>query len=834
MSETGADLPTQDLPTLGGRAPAVSVALAFAAGIVADHYAGLVATAWLATAGGAWTGWLLAWRRGSLQCSAGLLLATLFACGGLWHHVRTAVAATDDIATYLDHSRPGASIPVHIRGVLQSAPRLAPRPEISASTAIPEYDRTLCTLACQTLLTSHGPVAVSGHVRLEVAGHVPHADVMDEVEVFGTLAAPVGERNPGGFDFQAYLRQLGLRGVLRVEHPDCVLVVGRSRDWTGARFRSACQARCVDLLNAQLSTRTAPVAIALLLGPREGIPQDVKDAFKECALTHALAISGMHVVILGAFLWILLRLSGFSGRGASGASLAGLVIYALIIDAQPPVVRAMVFSVAAVAGTFLARASLHWNLLAVAVLVVSLWNPSDLLQIGPQLSFLSILGLKAGNQAGQWLRQRRDPLDDEEEGRDVWWRRLLGKLSDGYRLTAGVWLCTLPLVLARFHLISLLGFGINVLLMPWFTVVMWLGYSLLIIGLLFPPAAAIPAVPLDWLLSGLLTVIQYAADVPWSHSLVPGPTDWWLAGFYGMLLPVLGLTANRRWRGWMWRGLGVWCVAGLALAAWPREHKVLRCTFLSVGHGVAILIELPGGQTLLYDTGSLEDADRAAETVEGALWALGRSRIDAALVSHADVDHFNGMPRLLKSGFVDRLFVSPTFFHIPQESTEALCSAAAKARVPIRGLWTEDALRLDSSATVRVLAPDPLTGFGTDNGNSLIVGVEFAGRRLLLTGDLEGTGLVNLLQRPAWPCDVLLAPHHGSRKANSPDLARWARPRCVVISGGREESIAALQPIYGEGAALLSTPRDGAVVCEISPAGEITVKSHLSKQDWRL
>jgi competence protein ComEC len=160
-----------------------------------------------------------------------------------------------------------------------------------------------------------------------------------------------------------------------------------------------------------------------------------------------------------------------------------------------------------------------------------------------------------------------------------------------------------------------------------------------------------------------------------------------------------------------------------------------------------------------------------------------------------------------------------------------LCEEAIKQKVPLNLVWSDDHLRTDSGVKLRILQP-PTRGYSAvdDNANSIVLSLEFGGRRVLLTGDLEKSGLQALLHQQPIPHDILLAPHHGSLKANPADLARWAAPRWVVISGGGEAALAKLQDSYGDGVTLLSTADRGAVMFEISPEGEIAVTTQIEPQ----
>ncbi len=142
-----------------------------------------------------------------------------------------------------------------------------------------------------------------------------------------------------------------------------------------------------------LSPRTAPVADALLFGGRMQMDEEIRNAFTKSGLLHVLAISGMHVAILGLLLWGIGRLAGLSVRGTSLLTIVGVVGYALLTDGNPPVIRAAVMiCLYSLARLIMRRPSLT-NCLALAALVILLWNPTDLFNTGTQLSFLAVLGI---------------------------------------------------------------------------------------------------------------------------------------------------------------------------------------------------------------------------------------------------------------------------------------------------------------------------------------------------------------------------------------------------------------------------------------------------------
>jgi competence protein ComEC len=150
----------------------------------------------------------------------------------------------------------------------------------------------------------------------------------------------------------------------------------------------------------------------------------------------------------------------------------------------------------------------------------------------------------------------------------------------------------------------------------------------------------------------------------------------------------------------------------------------------------------------------------------------------------------------------------------------ALGEAIRGSGVPVREVFAGDRLRGGEACRIEVLHPPRRGVIGDDNANSIVLAIAYRGRRIFIPGDLESPGLDDVLAEDPWDCDVLLAPHHGSRRSNPPGLAAWCRPEWVVISG----SLNSYQPETAEtyraaGAEVLHTGEVGAVRCSIGPAG---------------
>jgi competence protein ComEC len=223
-------------------------------------------------------------------------------------------------------------------------------------------------------------------------------------------------------------------------------------------------------------------------------------------------------------------------------------------------------------------------------------------------------------------------------------------------------------------------------------------------------------------------------------------------------------------------------------------------------------VELPSGQTLLCDAGQMGAPVRAAKNISGVLWSRGITHLDAIVISHPDIDHYNGLPELLKRFSVGVVYVSPVMFEDETPTLKALRASLDNRKTPCRELRAGQSLPGGANCRIEVLHPPRRGIVGTHNANSVVLSIDYIGRRILLPGDLEALGMTKLLAEDPLPCTVLLAPHHGSRQSNSPALAAWCRPEWIVLSGdGRWSTPETAATYRAVGGQILHTHLDGAI-----------------------
>ena len=797
-------------------APLMPLALAMTAGIVADRYATPCGTAaWAAGAGllaaGAVLGRSRAWG------VAALLLATA-ALGGGWHHHRWSDLADDDLA----RADFGEGRPAWARGVLVEVPtfRAGERPDDAGTT------RTVLGLAA--IRDGMRWRGASGKLLLRVVGDRTDLRAGDAVHAAGRLEAVAGPSNPGEFDHRDYLRAQGIRLALTAGEPDGVWADPDGPSWPWSRRLGRARAWAHARLVEGLDPKVASLAAALLLGRREGVDPDVNDAFARTGTTHLLAISGLHLQVLAIVLWGLFRLGGMGRRPASLGVIAATVAYAMLVGLAPSVVRSAAMTCMVCVACLSHRCARLANMLALAALVTLALNPSDLFDVGCQLSFLAVAAIGRGaGPASDVLAfyyhrmtfrvQGPDgALDALERTLEPWWRALPRRW--GFRLWQGVvvstvvWLAALPLVALRFHVVSPIGIILNVPLIPLTSLALVAAGLTLACSATWPPLASGPSWACARMLDWTERIVRWGASQSWGHRFVAGPPWAWVAAFYALL----GLAAIVGFRGRAMRlALGGWAAFGLVLSTWPIHPEATEAEVLAVGHGLAVVVRGVDGRAILYDCGRLGDPGVGRRIIAPALWARGVHRLDEVWLSHADSDHYDGLPDLLDRIPIGAVRVPPGFEGPANPGASRLLDRVRARGIPVRPIAAGESRAIGKTATLlRVLhPPDGWRLDAPDNARSLVVDVDSGGRHLLLTGDLEGPGLARLLADPPRPPDAILSPHHGGRTANPPQLYRWA-DRSIVVASQRRASASPRDPLAAlerRGQPVYRTWRHGAV-----------------------
>ena len=810
------------------RAPLVPVALAATCGLVADRYADIPFAASVAVGVVGLVLWFVGWSRSANSAAVWLWVAAAGLAAAHHHSYRNSFRP-DNIAGFATE-RP---TPARLRGTLAEEPAHFSAPKPDPLRTEPKPATTTTVLTVTAIETPQGWVRASGRVRMIVEGRLDELHAGDLVEVTGRLSRPGPPANPGEWDYRSHLLDDRITAELRVRK-SADPVTRLEEGWRTAIFGwlGVLRGWGTRVLQQVLPADESGLAAALLLGDSAALDRDEWDKFIRTGVVHVLAISGQHLVILAAFVWVVLKVFGVRRRHGAWVVIGVMIGYALLTGARPSAVRAAVMVCAFCAALVLRRPVIPANLFALAWLVVVIVNPTDPFTLGCQLSFLSVFVLIWG--AARWLAPRpptpaEQLIAETHTFPEAILRGLLRIVWVAFAISFILGAVNAPLILAWQNLVAPVGVILGPPLVLLTSVALVAGFLVLIVSPLGLWAAWPLALVTQWSLAGCELLVAAAERIPGAWAYAPAPSLPWLIGFY---LGVAGLVLlPPPWPKRFLIGITVWVLLGLLVSYRPRTSDEARLTFLAVGHGGCVVIETPDGRVILYDAGTTTGPDAVRRVIAPFLWHRGISRIDEVFLSHADLDHFNGLPELLKRFPVGRVTHTPSF---PDKSTpgvEAALVALERHGVARRVAVVGEKFEA-GEVSFEVLHP-PMEGPpGIENVRSMVLLVRYGGHTVLLTGDLEGAGQEMVRQRPVPPVDVMLAPHHGGKSANyaltGPEgvklpglMAAWAKPK-LVVSSQRPGPTDHLAAAYGTvGATVWDTPTAGAVTVRCHRTGVI-------------
>ncbi len=791
------------------RAPLIGVTVAYALGIVLRLTASLSPPALGAAAVCAGAGALARGRRGPRACALGLLWCCI---GGL----RTSLWVTQPAMT-LQAIVPDDARPVGLHGVVLD--RLSDPSHLGSDTLV---------LALRHRRTGGGWQPLRGRARVSVQAPRTAVRTGQRLVLEGRWTRVPARGNPGLYDLRAALGREGIQALVTVRPFDGIAVLPEPGHWGWPAHLLALRRRWAARIDEAFDARHAALMHSLVLGRRVALEESLRDAFVQTGTMHLLVISGSHVAVMALALSWLLRLLGCGWRSRLALTAAALGAYAVLVGENPPVVRATVMAWM-VLGAIAVDRTVRWgNLLAAAALVMLWINPAQLGDPSFQLSFGAVLSLLVF--ANRW----RSLVAFLGWVRPVWLRRYVA-LNVG--CTTAVWVGLWPILAWYFFLVSPVSLVANLLVVPIVSALVVIGTAAVALGSVVPIAlhALAPLIVLG--LDALAACVRGCQRIPGSFFYLGQPPWWVVGGYYGLLGlsvlgPRLGLRRTQLVAAWLIGcNLWVWALAIEAAAATQR----LRLHLLDVGHGDSLLLQGPGGQTLLVDAGT-EEAGR--RVVLPTLHRLGIRRLDALILTHLDADHIGGALPLLEALPIKRLLTNGA--RDDTMTCRRLERMVAQRRIPHETVRAGMRWRDARGCELEIEHPPEGLVPGTPaaaNDNSVVLAVRLGRVRILLTGDLDEAGVPALLQagRPL-RATVLKVPHHGSALgAWTETFLNATHPALALISVGRRPGLPAdetLRALARMGVRILMTRDAGAIRLETDGRCVVAVATRCESDGW--
>ena len=729
---------------------------------------------------------------------------------------------------------------------------------------------TDATLWASRLLAGDGPaVPVRGKVRLTVRPPVA-LKYGDTVRFRARLHRPVNYNNPGGFDYERYLR---LRGVLVravVADASGIVVV---REGAGNPFLAKVEAfrnHIRKIVEKHTQTPVREIIQASILGSQREIPREVMERFNRTGTTHIIAISGFNVGIVALLAVFLTRLVmktfptlllRFDWRPVAAVAAAILVtLYTLVAGAGISVIRATLMVLALAIAIVLGKIRDLGNTLALAALVILLAAPYDLFDVSFQLSFAAVAAILAitprlTRMIPAWTEP---PATLRERMKRKGIRSLTGFLA----VTTAATLGTLPLVLFYFNRVPTVVLLSNLLVVP-------------VLGIAAVPVcmAVIVAAPLSEALAGIfvqlagklvalsLILVEYLAALPHAAVFVTTPSIVEIAAYYALIACVLWLAdavyarkgksekappeVHRR------RSIALPLTAAACLVAFLTADAIvihgrnghaghLTMTAIDVGQGSATLLRLPRGRIVLVDGGGSYDSDfdMGKYVLAPYLWHERIGRVHTVVVTHPHPDHLGGLLYILENFNVQEVWTNGDA--APGKMGKAFEEILVRRGIVRRVISSQTPpMNLEGVAVACLSPPEMPDGeapgsFEETNDRALVLSFTYGSVRFFLPSDTSSAieeGLLPLGK--GLRSQVLVVGHHGSRHSSSEAFLRAVRPDLAILSVGRENVFHLPHPdtltrFEAQKIPLLRTDRHGAVTVTTDGA-KITTETFLKR-----
>lgn len=673
---------------------------------------------------------------------------------------------------------------------------------------------------------------VDARVRLyfDAEDNLPSLRYGQRLRFEARLKPPASRPNPGAYNYSLLMKSRGVDGIGRLMHPEALEVLGEEPP---SRFKAAVLSLRQRLL-ARMQSRFGEGSVlpALLLGDEGMLGREVRNAYRDAGLGHALVVSGLNLAIsMHLFVWLLTRLLAWPPRFArenNPLQLAWLLallptaLYAGLTGFNVPVQRALVMMTALAAAQWIERPPAPWNAFALAAILLLAVNPLAIADPSFLLSFGAVAVLLA---VGGPLERHLAPRILPRFAFAPWLGRVLWAGVALVIATTAITLLTAPLMASYFDTLSPFSPLANL--------------------------AALPVVNLVVLPMGLLGVVLEITHEGW------GVWPWWLADAAGdwvthaafafqrwnpdwppmpkpaapeLLLLALAAAALALawWRPWWprWRWAAAF-VIGL-LSVFVYFHRPLpdgmRVTLLDVGQGESIVVESTQGDTLVIDTaGRLPNGEPlVARTLIPYFRHAKIRQVDAVFLTHAQMDHAGGTAELRQ-----RYPNAPVYSSDPAKAANGWNEAARWMAMPLEGIQPVcGPSRLEFGAlAVEVMNPpcdDPgLTHDPNPNNRSLVLRVCEGAACWLFTGDIEAPAEEALVRQygDRLRTGALKVPHHGSRSSSSEAFLGLVRPAVAVLSAGANSAFGhphaeVVERYQNAGIVLGRTDQDGAVAAE--------------------
>ncbi len=599
-----------------------------------------------------------------------------------------------------------------------------------------------------------------------------------QIFVKGILKEVEGPTNPGGFDSSQYYACRHIYYFMKK-----AVLLKKTSTYSGYhQAMLMVREKCRQILE-NTAGKDAPVFEAIVLGEKTGLDPEIRMRYQLAGIVHILAISGLHISILGMGLYKLIKRVGFGIWPAGIFSLAVMLQYGMMTGGSVSTLRAVTMFLIAMGARITGRIYDMPSAVSVTAMMILAESPAYLLDSGFLLSFGCVLGICVASERICALAGAK------RKGTKVFCE------------SVALWLVTLPVMLKFFGEASLAGLVLNLAVLPSVVVVLTGGVAAMILGFVSIPTGRVVIFPARVLLFLYERLCELAGRSRWCTWIGGEPEIWQITIYYAILIAVLLIgqyikesdqtKISRKQHILRISGIVFLILSILTLGKqsfrYSFKTQTLQITCLDVGQGDGILIRTPDNKHYLIDGGSSSQSELGRYCLLPALKSMGISYLDGIFISHTDKDHLSGVQELLE--YMEKGLTTIRAGHLvlpgwsePPEAWTDLARTAEKAGIKTVTGNTGDIIH-SGTATFEILWPES-TARGKDvNEEAMVMELTYGDFRMLFTGDIGADTEKKLLTAGCLnDIDCLKVGHHGSRYSSSEAFLKKLKPELSIIS----------------------------------------------------
>ena len=595
-------------------------------------------------------------------------------------------------------------------------------------------------------------------------------NLYDSLILDGRLSAPFKAGNPSQFDYGNYLRNHNAYSVFYAksfEKLDRKLSVKENVMQKINNYRE----NVISIHSGYLKSPNLEILGGIVFGDDAvSPPQNIKQSFINSGLLHILAASGMNVAFIYSFFFAIMSLLRMDFKLKVSLGIVTVVIYSLMTGLGASVIRAACMLVFVLLGKLIDRDAHSISLLSFVALLMLIYNPMYINDVGFQLSFIVTFGILV--MAPAVARFKNKILDF-----------IAGTIA--IPIIAQLWV--IPIQIFYFNNISLYSVFANIMSVPILMVLSFGGFVSSLLCAIKPLAGFICQV-FDFVLNPLLTLLVNISDfwghLPHSAIQTTHPSVFQILIYYGIILCVSALMYKefrekylKKLLVMLFVLLGVW-----ALTLVPYRNSNLEITAFDVGNADCFLVKTPNNKYLMIDTAKsgYKGGKSQAEMIMMKYFKdTGIKNLDSIIVTHFDDDHSGGAVDLMKGVTVEKLYVND--IHHKSQAAKKIYKTAE-----LRGV---NIIEAKNSQVVYDKSGLKITNFvskkyDNDNDSSIVTTLKYGDFSMLFTGDASASVIKNLLDETNSSYTVLKVPHHGAYGGVDRELIQKVKPKYSIVSVG--------------------------------------------------